>query len=127
MRARGFSKQFTVHSSLIAIIVTASTRKLVALCTACIGCTRKISQMPVVLIPVHFDRDTAPIQTNREPSVQRSIVLRPFVTNDFMTGEAAIPGQHLPLDVRVQYYSHFTVLYCMYSYSVCAGCGADGS
>ena len=57
--------------------------------------------MPVVLLPIHFDRDTAPIQSNREPSVQRSIVLRPFVTNDFMTGEAAIPGQHLPLDVRV--------------------------
>lgn len=59
-------------------------------------CMRKISQMPVILIPVHFDRDPAP----KTPSCQRSIVLRPFVTNDFMTGLPAVPGtDRLPLHV----------------------------
>lgn len=60
------------------------------------GLYRKISQMPVVLIPVHFDRD--PI--NRTPSCRRSVVLRPFITNDFMTGVPAVPGSvQLPLQV----------------------------
>ncbi|XP_055858359.1 GMP synthase [glutamine-hydrolyzing] isoform X2 [Episyrphus balteatus] len=60
------------------------------------GLNRKISQMPVVLIPLHFDRDPA----NRIPSCCRSIVLRPFITNDFMTGVPAIPGSvQLPIHV----------------------------
>ncbi|KZC10469.1 PREDICTED: GMP synthase [glutamine-hydrolyzing] [Dufourea novaeangliae] len=58
-------------------------------------CMGAISQMPVVLIPVHFDRDAA----SRIPSCQRSIVLRPFCTNDFMTGTPAIPGKELPVHV----------------------------
>ncbi|EDV31028.2 uncharacterized protein Dana_GF15152 [Drosophila ananassae] len=63
------------------------------------GLYRKISQMPVVLIPVHFDRD--PI--NRTPSCRRSVVLRPFITNDFMTGVPAEPGSaQLPLQVLNQ-------------------------
>lgn len=62
------------------------------------GLYRKISQMPVVLIPVHFDRDP----TNRTPSCSRSIVLRPFLTSDFMTGVPAIPGsEQLPLPVSL--------------------------
>jgi len=59
------------------------------------GCGGQISQMPVVLIPIHFERG----QLNRTPSCQRSVVLRPFVTNDFMTGTAAVPGTHLPVQV----------------------------
>ncbi|XP_053958018.1 GMP synthase [glutamine-hydrolyzing] [Anastrepha ludens] len=56
----------------------------------------KISQMPIILIPVHFDRDP----TNRTPSCCRSIVLRPFLTNDFMTGVPVIPGSiQLPTQV----------------------------
>lgn len=59
---------------------------------------RNISQMPVVLIPIHFDRDPV----NRIPSCQRSIVLRPFVTNDFMTGVPARPGsEQMPDDVSL--------------------------
>ncbi|XP_008216297.1 GMP synthase [glutamine-hydrolyzing] [Nasonia vitripennis] len=54
-----------------------------------------ISQMPVVLIPIHFDRDYA----SRAPPCQRSIVLRPFVSRDFMTGTPAIPGNELPMHV----------------------------
>lgn len=57
--------------------------------------TGRISQMPVVMLPLHFDRDPM----TREPSCQRCIVLRPFVTNDFMTGIAAVPGKHLPEEV----------------------------
>ncbi len=69
-----------------------------------IGCTLRISQMPVVLIPVHFDRDTAPTPQNRDPSLQHSVVIRTFITNDFMTGVPATPGDQLPLDVRSLYY-----------------------
>ncbi|XP_041777515.1 GMP synthase [glutamine-hydrolyzing] isoform X2 [Anopheles merus] len=59
-------------------------------------CMRKISQMPVILIPIHFDRDPA----QKTPSCMRSVVLRPFVTNDFMTGVPAIPGtDRLPTNV----------------------------
>lgn len=59
-----------------------------------------ISQMPVVLIPVHFDRDPV----DRRPSSQRSVVLRPFVTNDFMTGNPVVPGSdRMPMPVRLIY------------------------
>lgn len=51
--------------------------------------------MPVILLPLHFDRDAA----LRAPSCQRSVVLRPFITQDFMTGIPAIPGIHIPVDV----------------------------
>lgn len=52
--------------------------------------------MPVVLIPLHFDRDPV----DRKPSAQRSIVLRPFITSDWMTGMPVIPGsEKLPMDV----------------------------
>ncbi|CAG0881898.1 unnamed protein product [Cyprideis torosa] len=54
-----------------------------------------LAQMPVILVPIHFDRDALA----KEPSCQRSIILRPFITNDFMTGIAAVPGKHIPLDV----------------------------
>ncbi|OZC12038.1 GMP synthase family protein [Onchocerca flexuosa] len=49
-------------------------------------------EMPVVMIPVHFDRD--PLE--RKASTLRSFVLRPFITNDFMTGVAALPGKDIP-------------------------------
>ncbi|KAE9552854.1 hypothetical protein FO519_003919 [Halicephalobus sp. NKZ332] len=50
----------------------------------------KIQQMPVISVPVHFDR------RNGETSKKRSIVLRPFITRDFMTGKAALPGTDIP-------------------------------
>lgn len=55
-------------------------------------CSHRIQQMPVILIPVHFDRDprTAPV------SYQHSIVVRPFITSDFMTGVPAVPGKDIP-------------------------------
>ncbi|KAM3719348.1 putative GMP synthase [Dirofilaria immitis] len=55
-------------------------------------CLQTIQQMPVVMIPVHFDRD--PLE--RKTSTLRSFVLRPFITNDFMTGVAALPGKDIP-------------------------------
>ena len=55
----------------------------------------KISQMPVVLIPVHFDRSNI----ERTTSFQRSVVIRPFITQDFMTGIPAIPGKDISLEV----------------------------
>lgn len=51
-----------------------------------------VMQMPVVMAPVHFDRDP----TERKASTLRSFVLRPFITSDFMTGVAALPGRDIP-------------------------------
>ncbi|KAL1488977.1 hypothetical protein ABEB36_014757 [Hypothenemus hampei] len=59
------------------------------------GHMASVSQMAVILIPLHFDRD----QAHRIPSCQRSVVLRPFCTQDFMTGTAALPGRDLPIEV----------------------------
>lgn len=77
-----------------------------------------ISQMPVVLIPIQFDRqvylnDHEEVNTNEQQPVneriipltrlraiassfQHSVVLRAFVTKDFMTGRPAIPGETFP-------------------------------
>ncbi|KAH9377549.1 hypothetical protein HPB48_013001 [Haemaphysalis longicornis] len=54
-----------------------------------------LSQMPVILLPLHFDRDVV----SRQPSCQHSVVVRTFITQDFMTGVPATPNRHLPLDV----------------------------
>ncbi|VDN51280.1 unnamed protein product [Dracunculus medinensis] len=56
------------------------------------NCVDKIQQMPVVMIPIHFDRDPC----ERKQSTLRSFVLRPFITRDFMTGVAALPGRDIP-------------------------------
>ena len=84
-----------------------------------------ISQMPVVLIPIQFDRQIylndheevaattndgeqqqqQPVNERIIPltrlrsiasSFQHSIVLRAFVTKDFMTGRPAVPGETFP-------------------------------
>lgn len=60
------------------------------------GYSGKISQMPVILTPLHFDRD--PLQ--KQPSCRRSVVIRTFITSDFMTGIPATPGNHIPEEVR---------------------------
>ena len=62
----------------------------------------KISQMPVVLIPVHFDRSNI----ERTTSFQRSVVIRPFITQDFMTGVPAIPGKDISLEVKWHILKH---------------------
>lgn len=59
------------------------------------GCVKNVSQMPVVLVPVHIDR--SPLK--QLPSAARAIALRPFITDDFMTGEFAVPGKDIPLEV----------------------------
>ncbi|XP_065060738.1 GMP synthase [glutamine-hydrolyzing]-like isoform X2 [Rhopilema esculentum] len=51
-----------------------------------------VNQMPIILVPLHFDRDP----TMRLPSCHRSVVIRMFITNDFMTGIAATPGKQIP-------------------------------
>jgi len=58
-------------------------------------CLMKFSQMPVVLVPLHFDRDPQ----QHIPSCQHSIVLRPIITTDFMTGLAALPNQDISEEV----------------------------
>uniref|UniRef100_A0A674MYU0 GMP synthase (glutamine-hydrolyzing) n=1 Tax=Takifugu rubripes TaxID=31033 RepID=A0A674MYU0_TAKRU len=59
------------------------------------GYSGKISQMPIILTPLHFDRD--PLQ--KQPSCRRSVVIRTFITSDFMTGIPATPGNHIPEEV----------------------------
>jgi len=59
------------------------------------GKNSSVSQMPVVLIPIHFDRS----QLERVPSCCRSVVIRPFITQDFMTGVPALPGKDLSIDL----------------------------
>ena len=51
-----------------------------------------VSQLPIIMVPIHFDRNPE----SREPSSRRSIVIRTFITSDFMTGVPAIPGEHIP-------------------------------
>ena len=78
-----------------------------------------ISQMPVVLIPVQFDRQVylndheethqdEPVPERVVPltrlrsiasSFQHSVVLRTFLTKDFMTGRPAVPGETFPLEM----------------------------
>ncbi|KAH9395030.1 hypothetical protein TYRP_005097 [Tyrophagus putrescentiae] len=52
-----------------------------------------VSQMPIILIPIHFDREEA---LTRTPSCLRSVVIRTFITEDFMTGVPAIPNRQIP-------------------------------
>ena len=59
------------------------------------GCTGRVSQMPVVLLPLHFDRSVI----ERAASLQRSVAIRPFKTRDFMTGLPALPGRDIPTEV----------------------------
>jgi GMP synthase (glutamine-hydrolysing) len=47
---------------------------------------RSLSQVPVVLFPVNFGKEG-----------KRSIGIRTFITNDFMTGVPAFPGKEMPL------------------------------
>jgi GMP synthase (glutamine-hydrolysing) len=51
------------------------------------GLNETLSQVPVVSFPVNFG-----VEGNR------SIGIRTFMTNDFMTGVPATPGVHLPLE-----------------------------
>jgi GMP synthase (glutamine-hydrolysing) len=49
------------------------------------GLNRSLSQVPVILTPVSFGE-----------AGKRSVAIRPFITNDFMTGRPAVPGQDMP-------------------------------
>ncbi|GAM22105.1 hypothetical protein SAMD00019534_052800, partial [Acytostelium subglobosum LB1] len=49
---------------------------------------RSLSQVPVILLPVSFDGD----------STKRSIAIRTFITNDFMTGVPAVPHKTIPME-----------------------------
>ncbi|KAI6183691.1 hypothetical protein M3Y97_00516300 [Aphelenchoides bicaudatus] len=53
-----------------------------------------IQQMPVVLIPIQFNKLEAVNVVNG--TFIHSIILRPFITRDFMTGKNAIPNRDIP-------------------------------
>ncbi|VDL57351.1 unnamed protein product [Hymenolepis diminuta] len=61
------------------------------------GCMNRVAQMPIVLIPIHFDRDPGNMMASS--SILRSVVLRPFLTSDFMTGLPCRPGVDISLSV----------------------------
>jgi len=48
----------------------------------------KLSQVPIILFPISFG----------EKGATHSIVIRTMITNDFMTGRAAIPERELDMD-----------------------------
>lgn len=73
------------------------------------NCYKAVAQMPVIMIPIHFDRDMIPGSQNNR-SYQRSIVIRTFITEDFMTGIPAVPDKHIPFQVKC-------VLIAMVNYS----------
>lgn len=62
------------------------------------NCYHLMAQMPAILIPIHFDRDVI-IGCSRDPPVQRSIVIRTFATEDFMTGIPITPDVQIPFSV----------------------------
>lgn len=76
--------------------------------------------MPVILTPLHFDRD--PLQ--KQPSCQRSVVIRTFITSDFMTGIPATPGNEIPVEVTYIFFS-CTFLISHTFYNMVNGIGYD--
>ena len=50
---------------------------------------KRLSQVPVVLFPVEFTSDNN--TTQQQYTLKRSICIRTFITNDFMTGIPAMP------------------------------------
>eukprot|EP00401_Gymnodinium_catenatum_P062477 CAMPEP_0117567108 /NCGR_PEP_ID=MMETSP0784-20121206/57432_1 /TAXON_ID=39447 /ORGANISM="" /LENGTH=684 /DNA_ID=CAMNT_0005364959 /DNA_START=85 /DNA_END=2139 /DNA_ORIENTATION=+ len=61
------------------------------------GLTTKLSQVPVVSFPVDFSSHSSTATT------QRSMAIRTFITNDFMTGVPAEPGtDYMPSEVLAQ-------------------------
>lgn len=56
--------------------------------------------MPVVMVPLHFERKFT--EPELFPSLCRSFCLRPFITRDFMTGKAALPGRDIPEKVTIE-------------------------
>lgn len=72
--------------------------------------------MPVVMIPVDFDI------ADQSSSYRHSFVLRPFITNDFMTGLAAVPGKHIPEKVRFSFYFGDLIKLLKYGENSCEKC-----
>lgn len=52
-----------------------------------------VAQVPVVSVPIDLD---APAGAAGTPTARRSIVIRTFITSDFMTGVPATPGREIP-------------------------------
>lgn len=72
------------------------------------NCYKSVAQMPVILIPIHFDRDVI-IGSQNNKSYQRSVVIRTFITEDFMTGIPAVPNKHIPFEVSLS----LSLSYCI--------------
>ena len=65
-----------------------------------------LSEMPIILIPIHFDREV--VTTYNYPSCRHSVVISTFITtDDFATGVPAIPNQQIAYKVE-----NGEVVYC---------------
>lgn len=96
--------------------------KITCISSSCvIDYYRLIAQMPVVLVPIHFDIDPV----SRDPFCQRSVVIRPFITSDFMTGIPAQPAKDIPLEVSYNFLGFFfyRASRCQ---NYCSGWGENG-
>lgn len=54
-----------------------------------------VAQVPVISAPIDLDF----VGSDFDVSINRTIVIRTFMTSDFMTGVPAVPGVQIPLDV----------------------------
>eukprot|EP01059_Diplonema_ambulator_P020516 TRINITY_DN34331_c0_g1_i1.p1 TRINITY_DN34331_c0_g1~~TRINITY_DN34331_c0_g1_i1.p1 ORF type:complete len:679 (+),score=282.49 TRINITY_DN34331_c0_g1_i1:45-2039(+) len=62
--------------------------------------TIALSQVPVVSFPIDFDIEHTESAKRQRTEGRRSIAIRTFITNDFMTGVPAVPGnKEMPLEV----------------------------
>ena len=76
-----------------------------------------VSQMPVVLIPIDFSYQ--PDLRPPHSSFKRSVVLRPFMTSDFMTGVPAVPGKDLSLEVSSRERCHLQITCGKFIHRMC--------
>jgi GMP synthase (glutamine-hydrolysing) len=63
---------------------------------------QSLSQVPVILFPVEFDAKNNNEEGSRDSNGKRSICIRTFITNDFMTGVPAHPGKTFPLEALAE-------------------------
>ena len=90
----------------------------------CAGYQSVLSAMPIILIPIHFDREMTLI--SQYPLRRHSVVIRPLITADnFATGVPAIPSKQISFKVGNGECTRLTVVkvhlkflsFCLFVYS----------
>lgn len=78
--------KFNIIPTLLNEVIVDYLRKADHIVTEAFKDCKTISQVPTVLLPVGYDG-------------KRSVVIRPFITNDFMTGRPPVPGHDINVEV----------------------------